>query len=126
MVLGTPQENGVSERMNRIIMECARSMILHAGFPLQFWVEVVDIVVYLINRRTSSSLDGGILEEEWICKKVNYHFLGLLVLKNLSILIEKIEQSLRENPRSVLLLDVELMILVTAYEIMKIAKSLGV
>jgi hypothetical protein len=74
MVLGTPQENGVSERMNRIIMECARSMILHAGFPLQFWVEVVDIVVYLINRRTSSSLDGGILEEEWICKKVNYHF----------------------------------------------------
>jgi hypothetical protein len=30
----TPQENGVSERMNRTIMERARSMRLHVGFPL--------------------------------------------------------------------------------------------
>jgi transposase InsO family protein len=30
----TPQENGVSERMNRTIMEHARSMRLHACFPL--------------------------------------------------------------------------------------------
>jgi transposase InsO family protein len=30
----TPQENGVSERMNRTIMEHARSMRLHTGFPL--------------------------------------------------------------------------------------------
>jgi len=42
----TPQKNGVSERMNRTIMERARSMSLHASFPLQLWVDVVDIVVY--------------------------------------------------------------------------------
>jgi hypothetical protein len=30
----TPQENGVSERMNRTIMERARSMTLHIGLPL--------------------------------------------------------------------------------------------
>ena len=35
-VPGTPQENGVSERMNRMIMEHARCMRLHARFPLQF------------------------------------------------------------------------------------------
>ena len=40
----------VSERMNMTIMERARSMRLHAGLPLQFWVDVVDTVVYLINR----------------------------------------------------------------------------
>jgi transposase InsO family protein len=34
-VPGTPQENGVSERMNKTIMEHARSMRLHPGFPLQ-------------------------------------------------------------------------------------------
>ena len=34
IVLGTPQENGVSKRMNRMIMESARCMRLHAGFPL--------------------------------------------------------------------------------------------
>jgi hypothetical protein len=61
--------------MKRTIMECARSMRLHAGFPLQFWADVVDIVIYLINIGPSSSLDGGILEEAWIGKKVNYSFL---------------------------------------------------
>ena len=30
----TPQENGVSERMNRTIMERARCMRLHARLPL--------------------------------------------------------------------------------------------
>jgi hypothetical protein len=33
-VLETPQENGVSERMNMTIMKRARSMRLHAGFSL--------------------------------------------------------------------------------------------
>ena len=32
----TPQENGVSERMNGIIMEHASYMRLHAGLPLQY------------------------------------------------------------------------------------------
>jgi hypothetical protein len=47
-------------------------------------------------------------------------------VNNLSILIKKIEQILRKNPRSVHLLDTVLMILVIAYGIMKITKSLGV
>jgi hypothetical protein len=41
-------------------MERARSMRLHAGLPLQFWAGAVDIVVYLINKGPSSSLDGRI------------------------------------------------------------------
>ena len=49
-VPGTPQENGVSERMNRMIMEHARCMRLHAGLPLQFWIDAVNTTVYLINR----------------------------------------------------------------------------
>ena len=49
IVLGTQKENGVSERMNIMIMECAWCMRLHAWFPLQFWDDVVDISIYLIN-----------------------------------------------------------------------------
>jgi hypothetical protein len=60
--------------MNMTIMEHARSMRLHVGFPLQFWEDVVDIFVYLINRGPSSSLDGGIPKEAWTGKKVNYFF----------------------------------------------------
>ena len=56
-------------------MERARSMRLHVGLPLQFWADVVDTVVYLINRGPSISLDGGIPQEAWTCKKVNYSFL---------------------------------------------------
>ena len=52
-------------------MERARCIISHAGFPLQFWVDAIDTVVYLINRGHSSSLDGGIPEEAWTDKKVN-------------------------------------------------------
>ena len=74
-VLGTPQENGVLERMNKTIMARARCMRLHAGFSLQFWVYAADIVVYLINGGPSSSLDGGIPKEAWRAKKVNFYFL---------------------------------------------------
>jgi hypothetical protein len=74
-VTRTPQENGVSERMNRTIMEHARSMRLHAGLPLQFWVDVIDTIVYLINTRSSSYLDGGIPEEAWTGKKVKFSFM---------------------------------------------------
>ena len=61
----TPQENGVSERMNRTIMEHARCMRLHAGLPLQFWADAVNTAFYLINRGPSSALDGGIAKEAW-------------------------------------------------------------
>ena len=33
----TPQQNGVSERMNRTIMDTSRSMLHHAELPLSFW-----------------------------------------------------------------------------------------
>jgi hypothetical protein len=57
----TPQEKGVSERMNRTIMEHARSMRLHPSLPLQFWEDVVDTIVYLICRSiiAASEREGG-------------------------------------------------------------------
>lgn len=75
IVSRTPQENGVSERMNMTIMERASCMRLQAGVPLQFWANVVNTAVYLINRGPSSSLDGGIPKEAWIGKLVNDSFL---------------------------------------------------
>ena len=38
------------------------------------WSDVVDTIVYLINRGPSSSLDGGIPEEAQTGKKINYSF----------------------------------------------------
>jgi hypothetical protein len=125
-VPGTPRENGVSERMNMTIMERARSMRLHVGFPLQFWEDVVDTIVYLINRGPSSSLDGRIPEEAWIGKKLNYYFLKTFGCEAIVHINKENRTNLRQNPRSVPLLDTVLMILVIIYGIMKITKSLGV
>ena len=61
--------------MNRTIIEHARSMRLHIGLPLHMWVEVVNTIVYLINRGPSTPLGCGILEESWTSKKVSYYFL---------------------------------------------------
>ena len=58
-----------------MIMERPRCMRLHARLPLQFWADAVNTAVYLINKGPSSALDGGILEEAWIGKQVNYSFL---------------------------------------------------
>ena len=58
-----------------MITESARCMRLYAGLPLQFWVDVVNIVVYLINKGPSSALDGGIPEEAWTAKQVKYSFM---------------------------------------------------
>ena len=58
-----------------MIMEHARCMRLHTGLPLQLLVDSVDTIVYLINKRPLSALDGGIPKESWIGKKVNYSFM---------------------------------------------------
>ena len=71
----TPQENGVDECMNKIIIEHRRMIRLHVGFPLNMWAMVVNTIVYLINRGPSTPLVFFILEEAQTSKKVSYSFL---------------------------------------------------
>ena len=51
-----PQQNGVAERMNRTIMEGARSMLYQAKLPLDFWAEACSTAVYLHNRSPTTAL----------------------------------------------------------------------
>uniref|UniRef100_H3H842 Integrase catalytic domain-containing protein n=1 Tax=Phytophthora ramorum TaxID=164328 RepID=H3H842_PHYRM len=46
----TPQLNGVAERMNRTLVECARCMLEHAGLPKTYWGEAVMTATFLRNR----------------------------------------------------------------------------
>jgi hypothetical protein len=50
----SPQQNGVAERMNRTIMEKARSMLHYKSVPTEWWAEAVSTAVYLINRSTNT------------------------------------------------------------------------
>ena len=46
----TPEQNGVSERLNRSLVTIARSMLLDAKLPSKFWGYAILIACYLRNR----------------------------------------------------------------------------
>ena len=65
----TPEQNGVSERLNCTLIETARSMIYHAKFPLKFWAEAVNTAIYLRNRSPTSALKDKTSFECWFGEK---------------------------------------------------------
>ena len=110
-----------------MIMECARCMRLHAGFPLQFWDDAVNTIVCLINRGPSSALDGGIPEEAWTYKKTNYSFLRNFGCEAFVHIDKENRTNLEDKSMKCTFIGYPgLMILVIADGIMKITKSLGV
>ena len=56
--IDTPKQNGVAERKHRHIVETARSLLLSAFVPSEFWKEAVITVVSLINTITYSHILG--------------------------------------------------------------------
>ncbi|GKA19238.1 putative ribonuclease H-like domain-containing protein [Tanacetum coccineum] len=46
----TPQQNGVAERMNRTLIEAARTMLADLLLPTTFWAEAVNTACYILNR----------------------------------------------------------------------------
>ncbi|KAG7559229.1 Ribonuclease H-like superfamily [Arabidopsis thaliana x Arabidopsis arenosa] len=71
----TPQQNGVSERMNRTIADKIRCMLAETGMEKKFWAEAAATVVYLINRFPNASLKFKIPEEVWSGSKVDNSYL---------------------------------------------------
>ena len=61
----TQNQHGVSERMNRTIMEKARTMLLEARLPQSSWAEAVNTAVYLHSRSPTRSLDNMTPYEAW-------------------------------------------------------------
>ncbi|KAJ9546218.1 hypothetical protein OSB04_025925 [Centaurea solstitialis] len=46
----TPQQNGVAEQRNCTLIEAARSMMIEAHLPIQFWAEAVSTACYTQNK----------------------------------------------------------------------------
>ena len=85
-VPGTPQQNGVAERMNRTLNERARSMRLNAGMPKTFWADAVNTAAYLINRSPCVPLDFKLPEEMWQGKEVSLKHLKVFGCSAYSLL----------------------------------------
>lgn len=61
----TPEQNGVSERANRTIVERARCMIFDAKLDTKFWAEACSMAAYIINRTPRVLLGNRTPEEKW-------------------------------------------------------------
>ncbi|TYK27941.1 gag/pol protein [Cucumis melo var. makuwa] len=53
---GTPQQNGVSERRNRTLLDMVRSMMSYAQLSSSFWGYVVQTAVHILNNVPSKSV----------------------------------------------------------------------
>ena len=50
----TPEQNGVSERLNRTLVEAASSMFLDANLSNAYWAEAVNTAAYTVSQKSQS------------------------------------------------------------------------
>ena len=53
---GTPQQNGVSERRNRTLLDMVRSMLSYSSLPESFWGYALETAAYILNLVPSKSV----------------------------------------------------------------------
>lgn len=67
----TPEQNGVSERMNRTLKEKAKCMLFDAQVPKSFWAEAVNMAAYIINHSVNSVLKSKTPDEVFHDKEID-------------------------------------------------------
>ena len=46
---GTPEKNGIAERRNKFIMDCARTLMIEKNISIKYWKEAINTVVHTLN-----------------------------------------------------------------------------
>ncbi|KAM1591990.1 hypothetical protein ACFX14_035804 [Malus domestica] len=67
-VRGTPQQNGVAERLNRTLLEKVRCMLSQSGLSKSFWAKVVNYACHIMNQLPSAAVQGKIPMKVWTGK----------------------------------------------------------
>lgn len=74
-VPANPQQNGVIEGMNKIILDRVRCMLLGSGLPKKFWGEAVNTACFLINNCPSAAIEFQSPDEKWFGYATGYIYL---------------------------------------------------
>ncbi|GJX13164.1 zinc finger, CCHC-type containing protein [Tanacetum coccineum] len=69
---GTPQQNGLAEQMNRMLLNKVRCLLIKSGLPDLFWAEAMVTTAYLINRSPSTGLENKTPMDLWPGHSANY------------------------------------------------------
>jgi hypothetical protein len=64
-----PQQNGVVEQRNQMVVGMTRALLKQRGMPAVFWGEAVVTVVYILNRSPTKTLNGRTPYEAWHGRK---------------------------------------------------------
>nr|KYP43525.1 Retrovirus-related Pol polyprotein from transposon TNT 1-94 [Cajanus cajan] len=86
----TPQQNGVSERRNKYILEMTRCMLHEKNLPKKFWSEAAHTVVFLQNRLLTTAVKDQTPYEAWYGHKPSLIFskiFGCLCFTHIPIFI---------------------------------------
>ncbi|CAL0316802.1 unnamed protein product [Lupinus luteus] len=73
----TPQRNSTAERVNRTVMNMARSMLKTKKLPKNLWAEAVATAAYILNRCPTKRLKDKTPEEAWSGIKPNVKHLRI-------------------------------------------------
>jgi Reverse transcriptase (RNA-dependent DNA polymerase)/Integrase core domain/GAG-pre-integrase domain len=84
----SPEQNGVSERANRTILERVKAILADTGLPKELWMELASTIVYLKNRSPSRSLPGSTPYEMWYNERPELSHLRIIG-SNAHVLIPK-------------------------------------
>lgn len=103
----SPEQNGLAERMNRTIVERAKSMMFDAELPKKYWAEAVATAVYLINRSPASGIDGRTPEEMWIGQSPNLKHLRVFGCKAMAQIFKERWQKWDSNANELIFVGYE-------------------
>ena len=73
---GTPQQNGVSERRNRTLLDMVRSMMSYSSLPDSFWGYALETAAYVLNQVPSKAVPGTPYER-WSGRKSSLNHLRI-------------------------------------------------
>jgi len=65
----TPQQNGVSKRKNRVILNMVRYLLTKSDISKEFWPEAVNWSIHILNRSPTFSMKNMTPEEAWSERK---------------------------------------------------------
>lgn len=71
----TPEQNGISERKHRRIIETGITLLAHSQMPAKYWLEAFNAAIFLINRMPIKILSNVSPWETLFSKPPEYKFL---------------------------------------------------
>lgn len=98
----TPEQNGLSERMNRTLIERSKCMLLNANLQNDFWAEAVATAAHIVNRSPTRALSYVTPEELWTGVKPNLHYMRIFGCKAMVHIPKELRRKLDRKSRELI------------------------